>query len=216
MHRERLPATFCKLAFALLGSAAIFGTTQLKPRRRRQPARVAVADTKLVPSKEERGDVFTVRGRVSKPMASHRGGVRSCGTISTPKQAATRCQRSTGLARASSNVLSKVSNRRGDARPGQWKETSVVAEATGFGLEWVEWGEIEPSKPFTIRLVPDVPVHGARGRPAGTARRRGRLTVGGVDASKSGSLDAWLDAVKKGRHSLGRLAAARSKPSAAR
>lgn len=157
--------------------------------------------TRLLPAREEQGDVFTVRGRVLKSDGQPAAGARVSivryyfdAQSKRPPVAKGQAgpQGEFELSYRKSQIVEAV------ARPEQWKETSVVAEATGFGLEWAEWGEIEPSKPFTLRLVGDVPIHGRvvdlQGRPVAGVR----LIVGGINAPKSGTLDAWLDAVKKG------------------
>ena len=41
-----------------------------------------------------------------------------------------------------------------------WRQTDIVASAPGYGAAWVEYEEIQPGKPTTLRLVPDVPIEG--------------------------------------------------------
>ena len=87
----------------------------------------------------------------------------------------------------------------GVERPQQWKETTIVAEAPGFGLQWAEWQEIDPSKPLALTArADDFPIHGRivdlEGRPVAGVR----VILQAIDGPKDGSLDAWLAAIRLG------------------
>jgi beta-lactamase regulating signal transducer with metallopeptidase domain len=164
-------------------------------------SKAPAGQNKLIPAKEERGEVFTVRGRVLRPDGQPAGGARVSIVRYYFDLGSKRLSVATGQAGPRGEF--ELSYRKsqfleGVARPEQWKETTVVAEADRFGLEWVAWGDIEPSKPLELRLVPDIPIHGRvldlQGRPVAGVR----VHLGGVEASHRGRLDDWLAAVKKG------------------
>src|SRR5262249_28815376 len=157
------------------------------PGESRSPAR----DFNLFPSKEEQGDEFTVRGRVLKPDGQPAGGARvnivryyfDTGSKRLPVAAGQAGPRGEfDLSYRKSQFLEGV------ARPEQWKETYVVAEADGFGMEWIEWKQVDPAKLLELRLVPDVPIHGRvvdlQGVPLGGVR----VLLSGVNASTRGRL----------------------------
>ncbi len=48
-----------------------------------------------------------------------------------------------------------------DAGPRFWKETALVAQGQGYGIDWVDSEDIKPNQPIELRLVSDdVPVKG--------------------------------------------------------
>ena len=79
-----------------------------------------------------------------------------------------------------------------------WKKTEIVASSQGFGPAWVEYEDIKPNEPITLRLVPDLPIKGRvidlEGRPiAGLT-----VKVGGPAAAEDEDLTPWLNAAKAG------------------
>lgn len=162
------------------------------------------SDNTLLPAREERGDDFTVRGRVFKPNGEPAGGARVAivrfffRPIPTgPKSAIV----TTGTASPDGRFTltyhpSQIVEGVGRIDPG--RETTVLAEADGFGLQWAEWQDIVADKPLRLTLTADAPIHGRvvdlEGRPvSGVA-----VVVNQIRGAANATLDPWLAAVKSG------------------
>ncbi|HQU43061.1 MAG TPA: carboxypeptidase-like regulatory domain-containing protein, partial [Pirellulales bacterium] len=81
----------------------------------------------------------------------------------------------------------------------QWKNTTIVATADGFGPAWVTWRKLRPGEQPTLRLATDdVPVTGRvvdlEGRPISGVT----VQAGSIDLPKQGKLDDWLAAIGRG------------------
>jgi beta-lactamase regulating signal transducer with metallopeptidase domain len=83
-------------------------------------------------------------------------------------------------------------------RPQQWRETTIVATAPGYGLAWTDYTKfVERGQP-TLNLVPDEPIEGR------IVDLEGRPVVGATVALKyltgdeKNDLTAWLAALRKG------------------
>ena len=75
-----------------------------------------------------------------------------------------------------------------------WKYAQIVAQAEGFGPDWVDAGELLPGQPVTLNLVEDdVPVEGTiedlEGRPLAGIIVRPMV----VDAPRTGRLDRFIE-----------------------
>ena len=83
-------------------------------------------------------------------------------------------------------------------RDESWRETTVLAEADGFGLQWAEWQDIVPGTPLTLKLKSESPIRGRvidlEGRPVQGVD----ISIKRIDGGPEGSLDSWFNAVKSG------------------
>ncbi len=142
------------------------------------PAKIA-----LLPSKEEHGDLLTIRGRVvmsdGRPVAGAKvsvvtflGPADSAGKAATKPDirhlsqfAARRAPpKRVTLAVTQSSVTGtfQLTYRKSQFDPAdRWQYAPIVAEKQGLGAnEWVTWWRIDASKPFVLTLVPDLPIRG--------------------------------------------------------
>ncbi|HVX59815.1 MAG TPA: M56 family metallopeptidase [Pirellulales bacterium] len=84
-------------------------------------------------------------------------------------------------------------------RPEQWKEVAIVATAEGFGPGWVTWRDIPAGQEPTLTLVPDdAPIAGRVVDLEGNPIAAVRVQVGSIYNGKEGSLDGWVQAVRRG------------------
>jgi beta-lactamase regulating signal transducer with metallopeptidase domain len=161
-------------------------------------------DIKLLPAREENGDDFTVRGRVLKPDGQPAAGARLSivryffGYLGGPTTALVTAATAQPDGRFTltyhpSQMIGGI------GRVEQWRETMVVAEADGCGLQWADWQDIVPDKPLLMKLTVDAPIHGRvmdlEGRPIeGVA-----VSIQVIRGAENGtSIDPWLNAVKSG------------------
>jgi beta-lactamase regulating signal transducer with metallopeptidase domain len=80
-----------------------------------------------------------------------------------------------------------------------WKWTDIAASAPGYGAAWVTYRDVEPDRPITLQLVPDLPVNGrvidVEGKPvAGLV-----VEVGDLRAAKDENLAPWIAGIKEGQ-----------------
>ena len=180
------------------------------------------AKTALLPSKEEHGDLLTIRGRVlmsdGRPVADANVSVVTLFSTGASAEAAAkkrdirhlsqfprlRREKSLTLAATQSSVTGsfELTYRKSQIpRVDMWKYAPVVAEKAGLGVnEWVGWQRIDGSKPLVITLVPDLPIRGRivdlEGKPIAGVR----VEVDGVNGPRGGgSLEPWLRLLKAGR-----------------
>jgi beta-lactamase regulating signal transducer with metallopeptidase domain len=183
-------------------------TTNAKADAQTPPASTISADqssdNKLLPAREENGDDFTVRGRVLKPDGQPAAGAR----LSIVRvffgylgRRANSALVTTGTAAADGRFALTYHPSQivaGVGRQAQWRETTVLAQADGFGLQWADWQDIDPEKPLVLRLAIDTPIRGRvidlEGRPVEGAV----VSISGVEGAVSGTIDPWLNAVKSG------------------
>jgi beta-lactamase regulating signal transducer with metallopeptidase domain len=82
-----------------------------------------------------------------------------------------------------------------------WKWTNIAASAPGYGAAWVTYRDIQPDRPITLQLVPDVPVKGrvvdAAGKPV--AGLDIAVAKDNVEAAKDENLTPWLAGIKEGQ-----------------
>ncbi len=86
-----------------------------------------------------------------------------------------------------------------------WRKTNIVALAPGYGAAWVVYEDVQPDRPITLRLVPDVPIKGrvvdAAGNPVAGLEIAvaDASTYGSIRAAKDENLTPWLDGIKQGQ-----------------
>ncbi|MSR57793.1 MAG: hypothetical protein EXS05_08980 [Planctomycetaceae bacterium] len=165
----------------------------------RTEAAASPAGDRLLPAKEQIGEKFIVRGKVNTPDGKPAVGAR----VSVRKYYFTaRVEwRSVATATADSDGRFEISFGRSpmDGIYANDVEWVTVAEADGFGTQWISWTEIKPSEVLVLKLVPDFPIRGRvtdlEGRPIAGVRVR----VLSVEAAKPGEdLTPWIESVKTG------------------
>jgi beta-lactamase regulating signal transducer with metallopeptidase domain len=82
-----------------------------------------------------------------------------------------------------------------------WKQTNIAASAPGYGAAWVTYKDIQPDRPITLQLVPDVPVKGRVVDTAGKPVAGLEITVAkdNVEAAKDENLAPWIAGIKEGQ-----------------
>ncbi len=161
------------------------------------------SDSTSVPARVEHGDNFTVRGRVVKANGEPAAGARVSivrfffrHMPGAPKSAAVTRVVTDPNGRFTLTYDRSQLLEGGRAEP--WRETTVLAEAEGFGLQWAEWQDIAPGTPLTLKLTIESPIRGRvidlEGRPVQGVN----ISIQRIDGGPEGSLDSWLNAVKSG------------------
>jgi beta-lactamase regulating signal transducer with metallopeptidase domain len=166
-----------------------------------RPAETPVKN-KLLPAKEEKGDLLTIRGQVLGP--DGRPQVGATITVFCPSYV-NRIEQWASIARVTVGPtgLFELVYRKSqcDVVPGEtdwWKAALIEIEANGLAFHWTYWRFIDASKPLVISLVPDVPIRGRvldlQGQPvAGVG-----VSLLRVSEWRKGSLDSWLHELKRG------------------
>ena len=175
----------------------------------------------VLPSKEEHGDVVTVRGQVLQPDGQPAADAQV--TVLTEFRRNRRMQNA--AARPGGPRVNRFSNPGGQGwfpiavaqsdRNGQfevsyrksqfteemndWKYADVAAQKSGFGLQWKSTFRTKPSERLVLKLVEDLPIHGRIVDLEGKPIARARLKLVNVNHNRDGDLQPWLDALKAGR-----------------
>jgi nitrogen fixation protein FixH len=190
-----------------------------------ETATLPPAKTAFLPSKEEHGDVLTIRGRVlmvdGRPVAGAKVSVVMFvkPSVSTGGAAAKPDNRHLSqfarmprpkcvtLAVTQSGVTGtfELTYRKSQFPAGErWEYAPVVAEKEGLGAnEPISWWRIDAAKPFVLTLVPDLPIHGRIVDLEGKPIARVRVEVVRVNAPRGGgSLEPWMRLLKAGRGAM--------------
>jgi hypothetical protein len=159
-----------------------------------------------LPSREEHGDVVTIRGQVLRPDRRPAAGARVAAFRYdfqfTPRPSRPPLASTTADQHGKFELtLPKSQFRIGTGRPNPLRVGFILAEADGFGLKAVDWGAIDVAQPLTLMLTSDSPIRGRvldlEGRPVPGVT----VVPTSVNESKTGSLDLWVAAVKAGHPS---------------
>ena len=119
---------------------------------------------KMLPAKEENGDLLRVRGQVLGPDGRPEVGAKI--TVFCPSYV-NRIEQWASIARLTVGPtgLFELDYRKSqcDVVAGEtdwWKAVLIEIEAKGLAFHWTYWRFIDASKPLVIELVRDVPIRG--------------------------------------------------------
>ncbi len=156
-----------------------------------------LAMDQALPSKEQKGDEFLIRGLVRTPEGKPASGAKISIRRNYWSAAVPWTPVATGTADSNGKFELRYRNSAED-RFGSDAYT-LAAQATGYGVQWAYLHEIKPNQPLVINLVPEYPIKGRivdlQGKPiAGVG-----VMLMDVRRPKPGeNLDPWIAAVKSG------------------
>jgi protocatechuate 3,4-dioxygenase beta subunit len=117
----------------------------------------------LTPTKEEHGDLVSVRGQVLTAAGRPAVGAK----ISLIWEADTweALYRPIATVTTASNGRFELAYRKSQFgkirnRVDEWKRTVIEVQADGCCAEWIYWSKIDAAKPLVFKLSPDFPIHG--------------------------------------------------------
>jgi hypothetical protein len=187
-----------------------------------ETATSAPAKTALLPSKEEHGDLLTIRGRVlmsdGRPVPGADVSVVTFVPSGTSPEGPSKTrdirrlslfgqmqrQKGVTLAATQSSVTGtfELTYRKSQVqRLDMWKYAAIVAEKQGLGVnEWINWSRMDAATSLVVMLVPDRPIRGRivdlEGKPVAGVRVE---VMGANGPPGGGSLEPWLRQLKSGR-----------------
>jgi beta-lactamase regulating signal transducer with metallopeptidase domain len=155
--------------------------------------------SKLLPAREEHGDLVTVRGQVLTAEGRPAVGAKISAIWDVEtwdvwyRPIATVNTGPNGLFEL---VFRKSQFGKSPNRIDEWKGTVIEVQADGCCFEWIYWSKIDATKPLVFKLSPDFPIHGRvvdlQGQPvAGVA-----VCLLSVSEFFNGSPDSWLKRFK--------------------
>jgi RNA polymerase sigma factor (sigma-70 family) len=175
------------LTVGLLTGAGVWayrGLTAAMPIQPNQPPAAKANDKKAAPPKIDAAKTVELQVRVLDPDGKPKAGAK-LSLLGKPEQ----------LGATDEEGQFRI------AIPNETKEGTLLAQADGCGLDFVDIPKGEPKKPIEFRLVKDRAIRGrivnTEGKPAAGAR----LTVTSLGVYSNNSMDSFLIAWKK-RHNM--------------
>ena len=178
------------------------GKTEPEP-----PQKVSRRSDKSAPpmlslSKEVTGDIVKIRGTVLRPDGSPAAGAKISAVHSVYFNRVSKRRSIASISTEADGRFALVYRRsqygKKPGEPDQWDEITIVAEADGCSLEWLDQMRVNASKPLVFNLAPDFPIHGRvldlQAQPVANAA----VAVEYINTWVEGNLDSWLDELKRG------------------
>ena len=186
-------------AFSRRGRSPVSRLIQPAASGTKTPAANAV-EANAPASPEQKSEILTLRGQVLRPDGRPAAGAR----VSLRRNYWTNSMtwHPVAAATADGNGNFEISYRPSqfaDNLGGDAKYATVAAQAEGFGAAWAELRDVQGPKPFVLKLVPEVPIHGRVVDLEGKPVEGVKVRLLYVREPKDGQdLGPWLETVKSG------------------